>query len=230
MNQHSECTGDLRNIAFDAEQSTALVGSACTLVFEKYHPVDTDASTQCVADRPKMSPDVATLLMGVIALDTLNMSPQAGKGTARDGYALMLLQSQARSVAPSLDALFNELSGAKTSPAFWEELNASDCLLLDYKLFEVTNNAVEKVFNIGISNNKGGALCDVLIVMGSTNEPQFTRELVVIAKSPERLADICKYLESSGDVISGDKKANAKASRKQVAPIASQYFEETGLI
>jgi inorganic pyrophosphatase/exopolyphosphatase len=233
MKQHEECSGLLRNIAFDTEQASALVGSTCTLVFEKYHPLQiTSDATQSATIRPELSADVATLLMGVIALDTLNMSVVAGKGTPRDGRALEVLKTIAQPVIPDLDALYEELSGAKTDPSFWEELCAADCLLLDYKLFEARSRVrSSKTYNIGMSsvalsvsrfllhkedtldachsylfsaNNKGGAFCDVLIVMGSTNMPHFSRDLLVVTKSQERLDDLCAYLKAT------DKKVDLK--------------------
>jgi len=79
---HDNVKGKLRDIAFDASNSKALVGSCCTQVAERYlddvSPFDHDES-------------IALLLLGTILLDTMNMSPTAGKGTLRDQAAITRL-------------------------------------------------------------------------------------------------------------------------------------------
>ena len=67
MGGHAAVIGAQRNVAFDAETKKALVGSACTLVAEVLSPeLRADAT-------------LATLLGGVILIDTLNMDPAAAK-------------------------------------------------------------------------------------------------------------------------------------------------------
>ena len=73
-----ECQGDDRKIEFDSKSQKALIGSTCTLIFEKVFHLDPNL----------IDHNMATLLMGVIAIDTLNMDESAGKGTPRDLVAL----------------------------------------------------------------------------------------------------------------------------------------------
>ena len=117
---HSTVSGAQRNIAFDSEAKKALVGSACTLVAEAL-----------VSNAPGLvDSTLATLLGGVILIDTLNMDPAAAKGTARDGAALESLEP----MFPLARAeLFQRLVGAKFNPEWWASLSVGECLRYDYK-------------------------------------------------------------------------------------------------
>lgn len=104
------------------------------------------------------------MLLGVILLDSVNMLPAAGKGTARDEEAMRSLMERtdwtsacnganppSLADAPALEkifpdggndgpdrtALFEALSGAKNDPRFWSELSTTDRLRIDYKRFSV---------------------------------------------------------------------------------------------
>jgi inorganic pyrophosphatase/exopolyphosphatase len=90
-------SGDSRDIAF--AEGRALVGSTCTIVAERFFKAaDKEAAYAASAaagagvGEGLLDSAVATLLMGIIALDTINMSPQAGIGTTRDAAALARLQ------------------------------------------------------------------------------------------------------------------------------------------
>ena len=124
MGEYHKVSGDRRNIAFEGDIATA--GSVCTLIFEKYTDANSSFSTSLLDDT------ISTLLMGVIALDTQNMSPEAGKGTKRDENALKYLQNIS---SQNIDTLFTSLRDAKSDPSFWLSLSAEDCLRLDFKAF-----------------------------------------------------------------------------------------------
>lgn len=132
--EYSWVNNEFRNIAFDETTNKALVGSTCTLIAEKFFE-----------NGNKICSDIATLLMGVIALDTINMNNEAGIGTERDNKMLEQLQNLSNH---SQTILFETLRDAKLDPNFWNQLNIIDCLKLDYKLF-ITNNNVHR---IGISS------------------------------------------------------------------------------
>ena len=68
-----------RNVAFRGRD--ALVGSACTLVAER----------MLQAGTATLDPSASLVLLGVILLDTMDMSPEAGKGTDRDLAAINAL-------------------------------------------------------------------------------------------------------------------------------------------
>lgn len=144
---HKEsCSGSLRNIAFDAANSKALVGSACTLVYEQI-------TRQAKEIRQSLTADIAVLLKGVIALDTLNMNAAAQKGTMRDEGALAYLSNRSKPPAYlTVDQLFDKLVNAKTDIVFWRELSAAECLRLDQKTFTAQGGVDRRQYKIVMSS------------------------------------------------------------------------------
>ena len=152
---------DARNIAFRGRD--ALVGSTCTLVAERMLQA-ADAIT--VVDGGKqgsarLDPSASLVLLGVILLDTMDMSPEAGKGTARDSAVINALldrtdwnklktdsmEESARAVfeancggsdniKPNRAALHDLLRNSKFDENFWLNMSVYDCLRIDYKRFE----------------------------------------------------------------------------------------------
>ncbi|OQR87898.1 hypothetical protein ACHHYP_07900 [Achlya hypogyna] len=120
LGAHGHVTGAARDIAFERNDSGghALVGSACTLVAERISA---------------LQPLEATLLLGVITLDTMNMDAKAKKGTARDDAVLKRLE--ALSLVPR-DDLYSWLVAEKFSPDNWATFTFNNCLQYDYKQFE----------------------------------------------------------------------------------------------
>lgn len=152
-----------RDVAFAGD--TALVGSACTLVVEAFlkaeessskggdntevqgaddgaaNEVGMTGSGNNASPLALMGPALATLLSGVILLDTMNMSPEAGKGTRRDAAALEVLLKRC---TVDRTKLFETLQGAKFDPQWWASLSAAQSLAYDYKQAEVTYASSEK--------------------------------------------------------------------------------------
>jgi exopolyphosphatase len=153
-----------RNIAFSNNQ--ALVASTCTLIVERYMANIIDISKTAEVEVPTLTfpMPLAILLLGVILLDSVNMSPQAGKGTLRDQAAmdsllkhtdwsslLRVLENNNNVNAPDImdttttsatstsrpdpTKLFDTLQNQKFDPAFWNQLSTRDALALDYKSF-----------------------------------------------------------------------------------------------
>jgi len=80
-NSHEQVVGaEKRSIAY--ENGVATVASTCTLITERLF--------QNQNNRP-IDASLGLLLLGVILLDSVNMLPEAGKGTARDEEAIQLL-------------------------------------------------------------------------------------------------------------------------------------------
>ena len=143
------CTGDRRNIAFANDK--ALVASTCTLVAERLKALQTENSKKYPAT-------LSTLLLGTILLDSVNMIPEAGKGTPRDAAAIQDLLKQTdwtsmknsnqgaveawwekNSEHPDTTRMFDSLQAAKFDPTFWNGLSVIDALRLDYKRFSATS-------------------------------------------------------------------------------------------
>mmetsp|Transcript_15293 Transcript_15293/g.23030 ORF Transcript_15293/g.23030 Transcript_15293/m.23030 type:complete len:409 (+) Transcript_15293:52-1278(+) len=208
----SEC----RNIAFDASTQKASSGSTCTLVAEEYYKV-----MENVQSSDLLTQDIATLLMGVITLDTINMDPVAGIGTERDSRILCALSE----ISPhSRDDLFEKLRGAKLDPVFWRELSASDALRMDFKLFSGNCHSEEEGRQlgqgcVGISSvlqpvsaflNKEGVgdairnmirdfSMDSMVVMSFVHHPQRRREILVCSPSRHYTQSLHEFLCREGN-------------------------------
>lgn len=146
---HENVQGDLRNVAF--VENKALVASTCTLVAERLFQSNT---------KPPYDAQLSLALLGVILLDTVNMEPQAGKGTPRDQAAIDTLLQQTNwstlldttsqssdfiintesGTTVDTDKLFHLLSDAKFDSDFWRDLSVTDALRLDYKRFQANGN------------------------------------------------------------------------------------------
>ena len=151
-----------RNIAFRGRD--ALVGSTCTLVAERVFKVADSIASGGDEDVAKLDPSASLALLGVILLDTMDMSPEAGKGTDRDLAAINALldrtdwsqlntesiEESTRSVfkvddggsgavRPCRAALHDLLRSSKFDETFWQDMSVYDCLRIDYKRFEPTS-------------------------------------------------------------------------------------------
>jgi exopolyphosphatase len=166
------CPPSKRNIAFDDDSQQALVASTCTLVVERFYSIVATSSSR--NDHRKIPPTLAILLLGVILLDSINMSPQAGKGTPRDGTAIEQLlhntdwkqillppeivdlapqvgdSSHNNSKVPDPTKFFDCLQSQKFSLDFWNGLTALQGIRLDYKSFPLPSS-VASPSSVGIS-------------------------------------------------------------------------------
>lgn len=139
------CPLPKRNIAF--EDSKALVASTTTLVAEEFY---------AMTGKSKMPPSLAIILLGTILIDSINMSPEAGKGTPRDAVAIQKIMDETdwaelelpdeivtvdedgkKGSAPDTTKLFNKLQDAKFSPEFWNGLTAEQAIRMDFKSFSI---------------------------------------------------------------------------------------------
>lgn len=249
---HPKVVDGLRDIAFSGSDQgslgTALVGSACTLVAERFLSLAPHA----------LSHTVAVLLLGVICADTVNLDPQAKRATERDVAAVAALEKICSDV--DRNALYQELSDAKFDPAFWNSLTVSDCLRFDYKKFDYTASGGATQQYVGISAvlmlaedflAKDGVLegmksfaeaqnVELLVVMTNTRGPPRRRQLILFAPRSkdlskslldslsEKAPDLDLAVIDAGDgpigkiVREGNilviEQGNLAASRKQVAP------------
>ena len=132
------CYGPHRSVAFAKGRPT--VASTCTLVAERL---------RLVVCPPYPAP-IGILLLGVILLDSVNLSAEAGQVTQRDRDAVKdLLQNvewdqlsnetrQRLSMleddhAPGTNLLFRTLQAAKYDPRFWQDMSVMETLHYDFK-------------------------------------------------------------------------------------------------
>lgn len=139
------CSGSSRLIAFADDE--ALVASTCTLIVERMEELW----------RKPYPSSLGVLLLGVILLDSVNLSPQAGKVTQRDRDAVQILLNDtdwqelsqeskemlkiSSSSGPNTTAFFDALQDTKYDPAFWMSLSMRDALRLDYKEYTYTDGS-----------------------------------------------------------------------------------------
>lgn len=135
LGKHADAA--VREIAFADGQ--ALVASNCTLVAEKIL-----ASARTAADDARHALH-ATLLLAVIALDSINFNPSAKKVTPRDVAAAGELEKAA--FAPK-EALFAWLQAEKFDPAHWGAFTVRNCLQCDYKEFELPGSTDGQQFGV----------------------------------------------------------------------------------
>jgi exopolyphosphatase len=166
-----------RIIAFEDGQAT--VASTCTLVAERLF--------QSLDPTTKIDGALGIVLLGTILLDSVNMLPEAGKGTARDADGIQHLLKRTdwsscanttptlvdaatlgkifpngRDNSPDTTTFFEVLSNAKFDPKFWYGMSVMDCLRIDYKKFTANGPLVR---SIGLSS----VLMDMDSIMDKEN-------------------------------------------------------------
>uniref|UniRef100_A0A7S3PY90 DHHA2 domain-containing protein n=1 Tax=Chaetoceros debilis TaxID=122233 RepID=A0A7S3PY90_9STRA len=154
---HNSVQGENREIAFDDQ--FALVGSTCTLVVEKI------MKQKQSMDNFKLDAGLGLVLLGVILLDTMNMCPNAAKGTQRDEEAIQFIihesewstfvvnsnmqsnlfesddDDESQRKVPIRSRLYEYLRDSKFDRFFWESMEITDALRIDYKRFEPSSEA-----------------------------------------------------------------------------------------
>jgi exopolyphosphatase len=247
---HSHVKGLNRRIAF--EGCFPLVGSCCTLVFEKGRMLFT----------PQTFPrDVAHILLGVILIDTLNMDEKANKGTARDGRAIEELMTILQMSNHAKNAYYDSLMNCKMDPSFWGELSCDNCLNFDFKQFDWNDGSVgfsSILLPVTELMNKSNSLDSIqafmvkshlnfLIIMSlcnATTIPQ--RELLIVSDNSlitntiadklctdetipleltkmELAEEVANQCDKKSIHLIAFKQGNLKASRKQLAPLICSY-------
>ena len=209
------------------------VGSAATLVAEAL-----------LKNESVLEQGSATLLLGTILLDTVNLDPEAQRATEKDQKIVDTLLSL---TGANRQELFDKLQEEKFNVS---SLDSSDLLRKDYKEWMLGQK------NVGFSSvllsvadwlKKDSALSsslgdyakarklDVLIAMNAYTDPQFTRELVVYCQDDALRTKLLGFLEASdlgltkleGSVDGATAlyaQANLGYSRKKLQPVMNDFF------
>ncbi|XP_067654227.1 uncharacterized protein [Haliotis asinina] len=241
LDQHVVQVIDHRPLEKQWDNSVActvdLVGSCCTLITEEITQDDTfslDATT-------------ATLLLGTIVTDTINMCEAAGKTSARDRMAVDTLTL----LLPQVDtqALFDAIHQAKTDVS---GLSSEDLLKKDVKFLvgaslsiamcSVMMSAQDFLHREDVVAALGSFTAEnsvdaIVMMLLSTPKGQPQRELAVY--SPQRIyrqqiADVLECCSSPSlmletisdgpDDIAVFNQGNVQASRKKVMPILKAFL------
>lgn len=224
-----------------AKRTIAAVGSSATLVAERW--------LQSAAGRP--DPAAATLLLGTILLDTVNLDPAAKRVTPRDELAAARLQESTRA---DRAVLFERLQAEKFNVS---ALSTRDILRKDYKEYQMG------ALKCGISSallplgdwlrkdprleDSFAAYCesrglDLLLAMSAYTQPEFRRELAVYSAEDPLRERVVSFLDGAGlglsplPVQTGAQgarlrcyaQADASASRKKLQPLLAGYLQGEG--
>ncbi|MFU8896392.1 MAG: DHHA2 domain-containing protein [Gammaproteobacteria bacterium] len=205
------------------------VGSACTLVAERL------LSRNAAA----VEAGLAQLLVGTILLDTVNLSSDAGRTTAKDVETATRLLSIC---GADRKELFERLQFEKFNVA---ALDTSDLLRKDYKEFEFggvrcgiasvlmsATQWLDKDPDLAASLAEFAAAreLDLLLAMNAYTEPEFRRDLVVWAADETLRQRVLEFLQGSelglqpishpdAPAVALFAQANAAYSRKKLQPL-----------
>jgi inorganic pyrophosphatase/exopolyphosphatase len=175
--QHLHVTGEDRRISYDLAAGRG-VGSTCTLVAQSLFSLS-GAETGSEAAAVAIDAGIAELLLGVILLDTLGLSPSAGKTTPEDAAVVerlkaIIVAERADKAEVDVSLLSKRLLGLREDLAFWRSLTPSEGLRFDYKAFEgpAARPSDKKGVNIriGTSSYMAPLTC---VLSGWNVEPSF---------------------------------------------------------
>jgi exopolyphosphatase len=211
------------------------VGSAATLVAE-------DLLAQGVSILELGS---ATLLLGTILLDTVNLDPEAKRATPKDNQ---VVEQLLKLTGADRKGLFDMLQKEKFNVS---ALDTADLLRKDYKEWRMGSSQVgvssvllpitdwlvkDKQLSASLAGYVSARKLDVLIAMNAYTEPQFTRELVVHCPNAALRGKLLDFLSGSElglsllPVSAGDEatalfaQANQSYSRKKLQPLIDGFF------
>ncbi|MEN8140899.1 MAG: DHHA2 domain-containing protein [Thermodesulfobacteriota bacterium] len=211
-----------------------LVGSTCSLVAKEIN-----------RHKPTiLAKKLATLLLGTILLDTVNLDPEAGRLTPADQEAADLLLPI---FASEQDKFFGRVQEEKFNCS---DLSTPDLLRKDYKQWQLgaincgigsvlmpvvdwlaKDNELAQAFS-DFAAERG---LDVLLAMNAYTNPGFSRDLVIFATSQEAHDKLLAELKDKGleltslDVklagaISCHNQGNLGISRKKLQPILAAFY------
>jgi exopolyphosphatase len=221
------------------------VGSAATLVADRI-----------LCGAPELLDEgTATLLLGTILLDTVNLSASAGRVTARDRDVAARLGERA---GGDPDALFDALRTAKFDVS---NLGTEDLLRKDYKEWEAGSSRYgissvltplanwvakdpELVDGMGNYLRSRGLNCLIAMMAYTGADDAFHRELVVLAPDPALRARLLALLDDNvsgldpmhpsdlrlAEEVDFFSQADLSVSRKKLQPVLHRFFSENASI
>lgn len=216
LGKHS--AAPVREIAFADGQ--ALVASNCTLVAEKII-----ASSAVHSRNDEAFALWSTLLLAVIALDSINFNPRAKKVTARDIQAANELEKVSFA---SKEALFEWLQAEKFNPVHWDAFSVRSCLQCDYKEFQLpSDRGTGGLYGVSAilidldrfvkKESTSGALIEQLQAFAQENCLAFLLVMTMFIDSDgERRRQLLFYKPSSSD------------SSESLVPRCVQFLEQEG--
>lgn len=214
------------------------VGSTTTIISELFIRNQKDKITQ----------PLATLLVGTILLDTVNLSKEAGRVTDDD---ISIVEEMQKVVKLNIAELFDKLQFEKFNVS---SLGSYDLLRKDYKEWQMgklkcgigavlqpIEDWIKKDPNVEDACAKFAKEknLDVLFAMNAFTNPDFTRQLVLFVPNADLRENTRQFLEKSNlgltPIATGASKAkvclfynqaNLGISRKKLQPMLNDFFSE----
>ena len=209
------------------------VGSSATLVAEAL-----------LQNENTLEAGSASLLLGTILLDTVNLDPAAQRATEKD---LQIAETLLQATGANRQELFDKLQEEKFNVS---SLDSHDLLRKDYKAWKLgaknvgfasvllsTTDWLQKdpQLSSSLAQYSDSQKLDVLIAMNAYTQPQFTRELVVYCADEGLRGKLLAFLEGSdlglakiaGAVDQATalySQANLGYSRKKLQPVMNDFF------
>jgi len=228
----------------DALRRIEPVGSCATLVGED---LIRGSGGEAAGEIPK---SLATLLLGAILIDTVNLDPGAGRATPRDHAVATHLQA----VAPMDTNRFYQ--GIRAAKSDIRDMDTRDLLRRDCKTFQFntvrcTVASVPLALDQWMARDMGLAggieayaremQADILMTMNTQRTPEFSRGIAVFCTSPVLFTTISAMLTSNLDLetippprgfdcgsVHFFRQGNLGLSRKKLEPMLNHYFSKPG--
>ena len=218
------------------------VGSCATLVGEELINGSDGSAARIIPG------SLATLLLGAILIDTVNLDPNAGRATPRD-------HAVAKHLQPIADMDTNSFyQGIRAAKSDIREMDTRDLLRRDCKTFQFNTVrctvasvplALEQwmLRDMGLANGiktyAKEMQADILMTMNTQRTPKFSRGIAVFCKSPVLFTTISAMLTSNLDLEiipppqrfdCGDvhffRQGNLSLSRKKLEPMLDKYLSK----
>lgn len=240
--QYSECVVEI----IDHHKDEGLFTKAFTRIIE---PVGSAATLVAEAMLGQgnfpLDKDSATLLLGTILLDTVNLDPEAKRATDKDQQ---VAEQLLRLSGATRKDLFDMLQKEKFNVS---ALSTADLLRKDYKQWKLGSCQVgvssvllpiadwlvkDSSLSDSLAAYATARKLDVLIAMNAYTEPQFTRELVVYCPNVSLRGKLLAFLTGSDmglEAMAGSTadgimalfgQANQSYSRKKLQPLVDGFF------
>lgn len=216
------------------------VGSCATLVGEELINVSERA------DAGKIPGSLATLLLGTILIDTVNLDPNAGRATPRDHAVAKHLKPMA---GMETDRFYQGIRAAKSDI---RDMNTRDLLRRDCKTFQFNDVrctiasvplALEQWMvrdmdlAVGIQTYAREMRADIVMTMNTQRTPEFSRGISVFCNTPVLFTTISAILASNLDLeiipppqgfdcgnVHFFRQGNLSLSRKKLEPMLDKCF------
>jgi len=214
------------------------IGSTATLVAMEFSKLGV-----------RIGQDMATLLGGTILLDTVNLSSVAGRATDADrevaAQILPLSPIPAQELFEKLQCGKFAVQGFSTNDLLRKDYKEYYCGRLKYGIASVhlsirqwqkKDSELVAAFSEYAANRK----LDLLVVMTSSNSPEFHRQLIIVWQTVDGQGKLFDYLQDNdlaltplvcidqkqpnNGSISFYRQGNLRISRKKLQPLLEKFF------